>query len=63
MRAVLVSLAVSSKEPSPDARTLLDTAPALPQPLGPVIVRSLPEACTPRIRVQTTASANAGAAA
>ncbi len=58
----MVSLAVNSTKPSPDARLCTDTAPAFPQAAAAVLVRLLAFALTPTSDVHTTGVGGPGGA-
>ena len=57
---MVVSEAVTSTKPSPEAICCVETAPALPQAVEAVLVRELPETVTPTAEVHTTGTAPLG---
>ena len=63
IRYVVVSDAVNSTYPSPDAICCVEIAPALPHPVTAVFVSEFPLALTPTSDVHTTACAPAGGVA
>src|SRR5262245_38521294 len=61
MRFVVVSLAVTSTYPSPEASDLVDTAPALSHAVAAVLVSLLPDTDPPTADFPATATEGGGA--